>query len=66
MAADSYMMLYNSLIYTAVTRAKKICYVMGDSASFFNGVLKKREKRTIIDLLALTEKKKFEEMRNLK
>ena len=63
MAADSYMMLYNSLIYTAVTRAKKICYVMGDSASFFNGVLKKREKRTIIDLLALTENKKLEAMR---
>lgn len=35
---DTNMMLNRSLIYTAVTRAKKNCLVMGDSRAFYAGI----------------------------
>lgn len=48
-------MLSRSMIYTAVTRAKKECVVMGDRLAFFNGLQKLCVKHTCLKLIAEKE-----------
>ncbi len=49
---DSYMMLNRSLIYTAITRAKKSCVVIGDSRAFAEGIRIESKRNTVIQQLA--------------
>lgn len=48
-------MLSRPMIYTAVTRAKKECTVMGDSMAFFGGLQKMCMKHTCLKLIAEKE-----------
>ena len=50
-AQDSFMMLNNSLIYTAVTRTKNNCLVVGDSRAFARGIFQEQHKLTILQEL---------------
>ena len=49
--------LSRSLIYTAVTRAKKAAIVMGQMKAFYAGINKVNEKRTILQYLGKTAQK---------
>ena len=48
-------MLSRPMIYTAVTRAKKECVVMGDKMALFNGLQKLSVKHTCLKLIAEKE-----------
>ena len=48
-------MLTRPMIYTAVTRTKKECLVMGDKMTFFNGLQKLCVKHTCLKLIAEKE-----------
>lgn len=37
---DHYMMLYRNLLYTAITRAKELCIIIGDKKAFYSGIKK--------------------------
>lgn len=52
---DSYALLDRSLIYTAVTRTKNECYIVGERRAFFDGISKVREKATVLQHLAAGE-----------
>jgi len=46
------MMLERSLIYTAVTRTKKNCLIIGDNYAFSEGIKNRVERKTILKQLA--------------
>jgi len=50
MKHDKYM-LHRSLIYTAVTRARKACVVMGHHRIFVNGIMAEKRKETVLRYL---------------
>lgn len=50
--ADSHMMLSRPLIYTAITRARKNCVVMGDARAFAAGIGVCPAKTTVLQELA--------------
>lgn len=52
-SADSFMMLSRPLIYTAITRARTNCVVMGDSRAFAAGIGVCPAKHTVLQQLAL-------------
>jgi len=41
-----------SLIYTAITRTKQACVVVGELAAFWQGIQKINHKRTVLQELA--------------
>lgn len=49
---DSFCLLDRSLIYTAVTRTREQCVVMGDYGAFCEGIRTEKQKRTVIQELA--------------
>jgi exodeoxyribonuclease V alpha subunit len=52
---DSYALLDRSLIYTAVTRTRSECYVVGDRRAFYEGCRKVKGKATVLQQLAAGE-----------
>lgn len=51
-ARDAQVMLDRSLIYTAVTRTKNACAVMGDKRAFYQSIQTERNKTTVMQMLA--------------
>ena len=49
---DSHMLLDRSLIYTAVTRTREQCVVVGNMQAFMTGIDKVQRKRTVLQELA--------------
>jgi exodeoxyribonuclease V alpha subunit len=49
---DSFNLLDRSLIYTAITRTREQCVVVGEVAAFYAGINKRIEKRTVLQQLA--------------
>jgi exodeoxyribonuclease V alpha subunit len=52
---DSHALLTRSLIYTAVTRARSECYVVGDKRAFYEGIRKVSNKATVLQMFAAGE-----------
>lgn len=48
---DSHSLLERSLIYTAVTRAKEECYILGEVQALKIGIQKKADKKTVLQQL---------------
>jgi exodeoxyribonuclease V alpha subunit len=57
LSRDSFMLLSNSLIYTAVTRTKNDCLVVGDIKAFSRGINIDKRKNTIIQQLKIQDEK---------
>lgn len=53
---NHFYQLNRSLIYTAVTRAKKATVVMGQMSAFYQGINKTSEKKTILQYLGRNKK----------
>jgi len=49
---DAYSLLSRSLIYTAVTRAKKECLVVGELRAFFDAIRRETRTQTVMQQLA--------------
>lgn len=49
--SNHFFQLTRSLIYTAVTRAKKACVVMGELKAFYAGINRINEKKTVLQWL---------------
>jgi len=45
---DSWALLDRSLIYTAITRTRAACCVVGELAAFYGGILKVSQKKTVL------------------
>jgi exodeoxyribonuclease V alpha subunit len=52
---DSHALLTRSLIYTAVTRTKSECYVVGEKRAFYEGIRRVTNKATVLQQLAAGE-----------
>jgi len=50
---DAHSLMDRSLIYTAITRTKQACVVVGELAAFWQGIQKINHKRTVLQELAL-------------
>ena len=55
LARDSYALLNRSMIYTAVTRAKSECIILGELPAFAGALGCKASKRTVMQMLARME-----------
>lgn len=55
LSRDAHSLLSRSLIYTAVTRTRQECYVVGDKKAFREGCRKVVNKSTVLQMLAAGE-----------